>query len=57
MTKTYDRIERSFIENILKDTCFLNNITNTFIKCVNIVYFSIFINENKSNWFKPTTNI
>jgi hypothetical protein len=53
MAKAYDRLEWDFIYETLKAMNFPQNLTNTIMKCVKTVTFSILINGKPTNIFFP----
>ncbi|MCH80138.1 hypothetical protein A2U01_0000900, partial [Trifolium medium] len=53
MAKAYDRVEWPFLQATLVSMGFPQKLTNTFIRCVSTVKFSILINGNPSLPFYP----
>jgi hypothetical protein len=53
MAKAYDRVEWSFLKATLEAIGFPQNFTNTIIRCVTTVQFSILINGCRSPTFTP----
>jgi hypothetical protein len=53
MAKAYDRVEWSFLKATLEAMGFPQNFTNTIIRCVTTVQFSILINGCPSPTFTP----
>jgi hypothetical protein len=57
MAKAYDRLEWTFIEKTLTTMGFPSNLVHTIMKCVNTDSFSILINGQPSEYFKPQRGI
>jgi hypothetical protein len=57
MAKAYDRIEWSFLEQTLRTMGFPPNLTNTIMRCVSSVSFSILVNGQPSPSFNPHRGI
>jgi hypothetical protein len=57
MAKAYDRFEWDFIHVTLTTMRFPNNLVQTIMKCVSSVSFSILVNGQPSQSFKPNRGI
>jgi hypothetical protein len=57
MAKAYDRLEWDFIHTTLTTMGFPNNLVQTIMKCVSSVTFSILVNGQPSQSFKPNRGI
>jgi hypothetical protein len=57
MAKAYDRLEWNFIENTISTMGFPCNLVQIIMKCVTTVTFSILVNGQPSNKFKPQRGI
>ncbi|MCH81674.1 hypothetical protein A2U01_0002465 [Trifolium medium] len=53
MAKAYDRVEWNFLKATLEAMGFPQHLTNTIMRCVTTVQFSILINGNPSTPFRP----
>jgi hypothetical protein len=57
MAEAYDRLEWDFIHATLTTMGFPNNLVQTIMKCVSSVSFSILVNGQPSQSFKPNRGI
>lgn len=53
MSKAYDRLEWSFVEQVLKSMCFLLRMVELIMKCITTVSYQILINGQPSSPFTP----
>jgi hypothetical protein len=53
MAKAYDRVEWNFLQATLEAMGFPQELSNTIIRCVSTVQFSILINGSPSKTFRP----
>lgn len=53
MSKAYDRLEWSFVEQVLKSMCFPLRMVELIMKCITTVSYQILINGQPSSPFTP----
>lgn len=53
MSKTYDRLEWSFVENVMNSMRFPNSLVNLIMKCITSASYKMLINEKPSASFQP----
>lgn len=53
MAKAYDRVEWNYLQGIMLKLGFTKNFVHTTMRCVTSVSFSVWVNGNLSNPFRP----
>lgn len=53
MSKAYDRLEWSFVKEVIKSMGFPNSLVNLIMKCISSVSYRVIINGQPSTSFQP----